>query len=155
MKKIDYTKKDLIKINKNKISKIFFRPFYNLYNLIKFLHSDKLYKLIKAFDSIEDININDENDVMIKFKNSLVINSNGSQIYYSKNNPIITSAYWTSENPIYNPEPFIDKLDIKSLIKKDYDTTMFLLYSYKDLKDFKFSTHKPYGFNYLKKEFKK
>lgn len=118
---------------------------------LNFFKNNRIMKLIKFLDAIEDIKINDNNDVMLKFKNSLVINTNGSQVYYSKNNPIITSGYWTSENPVYSPEPFIENMDIKSLVKKDYDTTMFFLYYYKDLRNYIFSTNKPKNFNIIKK----
>ena len=59
----------LLKENSEKI----FNPIRGFINFIKCIKDNKFEKMIKLMDVIEDVKVNNENDVMIEFKNSLVI----------------------------------------------------------------------------------
>lgn len=119
-------------------TKSYFKPITGIINLFKFINSDKLNNLLKLADVIEDVKVNDDNDVMIEFKNSFIIKSNGHQIYYTKEGRIISSASMVSDNPNFNVTDYVDKLDIKSLAKKDNDMYIFYMTKYIDFSKFTF-----------------
>lgn len=96
-------------------------PISNLIKLLNFVTSSKFEKVMKVIDSIEDIKVNENNDVMIEFKNSFVLKTEGHQIYYTKDGTIITSALWTSENPIYDMEHNLNNIRINNIVRLDYD----------------------------------
>lgn len=119
-------------------TKSYFKPITGIINLFKFINSDKLNNLLKLADVIEDVKVNEDNDVMIEFKNSFIIKSNGHQIYYTKEGRIISSASMISDNPNFNVTDYVDKLDIKSLAKKDNDMYIFYMTKYIDFSKFTF-----------------
>lgn len=111
-------------------TKLFFKPFTNFIKLVKFIN--------KLMNVVEDIKVNNDNDVIIEFKNSLVIKTNGHQVYYTKDGRIITSASMISDNPEFNLNPYINKLDIKALAKRDNDVYVFYMTKYIDFSKFTF-----------------
>lgn len=119
-------------------TKHYFKPITGIINLFKFISSDKLNNLLKLADVIADVKVNEDNDVMIEFKNSFIIKSNGHQIYYTKEGRIISSASMVSDNPNFNVTDYVDKLDIKSLAKKDNDMYIFYMTKYIDFSKFTF-----------------
>ncbi len=119
-------------------TKSYFKPITGIINLFKFINSDKLNNLLKLADVIADVKVNEDNDVMIEFKNSFIIKSNGHQIYYTKEGRIISSASMVSDNPNFNVTDYVDKLDIKSLAKKDNDMYIFYMTKYIDFSKFTF-----------------
>ena len=128
--------KSLVDIRKNTLSH--FKILTNIINLFKYLSSDKFNNLLKLADVIEDVKVNENKDVMIEFKNSFIIKSNGHQIYYTKEGRIISSASMVSDNPNFNVTDYVDKLDIKSLAKKDNDMYIFYMTKYIDFSKFTF-----------------
>lgn len=123
-------------------SKKIFNPIRGFINFIKCIKDNKFEKMIKLMDVIEDVKVNNENDVMIEFKNSLVIKTNGHQVYYTKDGRIISSASMISDNPEFNLNPYINKLDIKALAKKDDEVYVFYMTKYIDFSKFKFRVNK-------------
>lgn len=123
-------------------SKKFFKPIRGFINLMKCIKDNKFEKMIKLMDVIEDVKVNNENDVMIEFKNSLVIKTNGHQVYYTKDGRIISSASMISDNPEFNLNPYINKLDIKALAKRDDEVYVFYMTKYIDFSKFKFRVNK-------------
>lgn len=121
---------------------LFFLPITNIIKLCKFISCYKFNRLMDIVDSIEDIKVNENKDVMIEFKNSFVLKSNGHQIYYTKEGSIISSASMISDNPEFNLNPYIDKLDIKSLAKRDHELYIFYMTKYIDFSKFKFRVNK-------------
>lgn len=117
----DDIKKSFTISNFKKSTKLFFLPISNLIKLHNFVTSSKFEKVMKVIDSVEDIKVNENNDVMIEFKNSFVLKTEGHQIYYTKDGTIITSALWTSENPIYDMEHNLNNIRINNIVKLDYD----------------------------------
>lgn len=139
-KMVSIIKKELSYIKED--TKLFFKPVRGLFNLIKCISDNKFEKMIKLMDVIEDIKINNENDVMIEFKNSMVIKTNGHQVYYTKEGRIISSASMISDNPEFNLNPYIEKLDINSLAEKDNKVYIFYMNKYINFSKFKFSINK-------------
>ena len=125
-----------------KDTKLFFKPVKGLFNLFKCINDNKFEKMIKLMDAIEDIKINNENDVMIEFKNSMVIKTNGHQVYYTKEGRIISSASMISDNPEFNLNPYIDKLNINALAKRDHEVYIFYMTKYIDFSKLKFRVNK-------------
>lgn len=123
-------------------TKYYFKPLTGIINLFKFISSDKLNNLLKLADVIEDVKVNEDNDVMIEFKNSFIIKSNGHQIYYTKEGRIISSASMISDNPAFEVKDYVEKLDIKSLVEKDHNLYIFYMTKYIDFSKFKFRVNK-------------
>lgn len=123
-------------------TKYYFKPITGIINLFKFINSDKLNNLLKLADVIEDVKVNEDNDVMIEFKNSFIIKSNGHQIYYTKEGRIISSASMISDNPAFEVKDYVEKLDIKSLAEKDRNLYIFYMTKYIDFSKFKFRVNK-------------
>lgn len=142
MKLVEYIKKDIARYEYKKefirVTEIFFRPLKGFINLFRCVNENKFEKMIKLMDAIEDIKVNENNDIMLEFKNSVVIKSNGHQIYYTKEGRIISSASMISDNPEFNVNQYIDKLDINALAKKDNDLYVFYMTKYIDFSKFTF-----------------
>ena len=126
-----------IEVIKN-TTKSYLKPITGIINLFKFISSDKLNNLLKLADVIEDVKVNEDNDVMIEFKNSFIIKSNGHQIYYTKEGRIISSASIVSDNPNFKVTEYVDRLDIKSLAEKDHKLYVFYMTKYIDFSNFTF-----------------
>ncbi len=129
-------KQELLNIKKD--SKKFFKPIIGFINFMKCINDNRFEKILKLMNVIEDIHINKDNDVMLEFKNSLIIKTHGHQVYYTKDGRIISSGDMISDNPEFNLNPYIDKLDIKGLAKKDNDMYIFYMTKYINFSNFTF-----------------
>lgn len=111
--------------------KLFFRPLISIWYFLKMVSNGKVIDTLKVLDNVKIIT-NVDGDVYLEFKNSLVINSLGHQVYYSKDGTIITAAKWTSENPDIEVGDYLKDLNNIPLLIKE-DERLILEYMNKEL----------------------
>ncbi|MEO5350431.1 MAG: hypothetical protein H7836_12395 [Magnetococcus sp. YQC-3] len=82
-----------------------------LNNLSNFINSaisplkkikNNIVNLIKILNSIEEIKTNDSKELYIKFKSNLIIETNGSQLFYTKEGMTIVQSKLIHLNPKSN-----------------------------------------------------